>query len=265
MPTTGGQLSKPKAAKKPVKIKGLTPSGGAHFRGGTSGQLTPVDPTPTKTSTIIPGMDTGDGSRVVSPGLGTGGTFGGTGTGFVDGGGDAQSGGMSGGYTPMGYGGVRWDNPDALAQDFLSGLGIDNPEMISLLGNLVNSLPALQLIQSGDPNLDAQQSFDTDYLTNMMTPGGSAMDVSALMEQLANADPNSAAGMFMMDPSTTSDDIVGLAMNLLNASGANPYYQRGYQGLMESNARNYEIDKAKGAQGFASSPFYQNALNQYGG
>lgn len=259
MPVTG-PLSKP---KKPLPAKALSGKGGK-MRGVDNTPLRAYDPNPT-TSAIVPRTTTSGAQDVGGTSYTGGAATGGSGAGSGNGAGDSLSGAMPGGYTPLGYGELRWSQPEALAQDFLSGLGITNPEMIGIVGDIVNSLPALQLIMSGDPNMDAQAQFDTNYLTQMTTPGGSALDVASLMEALATADPNSAAGMFMMNPETSSQDIVGLAMQLLNASGANPYYQRGYQGLMESNLRNYEIDKAKGAQGFAASPFYQSALNAYGG
>jgi hypothetical protein len=167
---------------------------------------------------------------------------------------------MPNGYTPENYNAAFWGNPDALSQDILAGRGINNAQFTNELAPTVDAIQLLVSFLGADAAgelLSASgQANQVDSLVNqVLTPGADALDPSSIMMALANADPNSAAGQALSQMSP--DDVANIAMQLLSAAGGNPFQARGVQAMMQQDARDYNIDYAKGGQGAASRPYWQ--------
>lgn len=251
MPVTG-PLSKP---KKPLPAKALSGKGGK-MRGVDNTPLRAYDPNPT-TSTVVP--RTTGATETPQPATSTGRP--GATAGGSAGGGSVAGGTMPSGYTAGNYNDAFWSNPDALAQDFLATLGINNPEFTNTFAPTVDALQLLTSFLGADQSgelLDAagQANQMNAYMAQLLTPGGQALDPSSILMALANADPNSAAGMALSNMSP--QDVENIAMQLVAAAGGNPFQARGLQGMFEQGARDYNIDYAKGGQGVSSRPYWQS-------
>lgn len=249
----GGSSKLPKSAREGER-------NGSRFYGPKPGPAfqPAIVPSGTPRSTFAPPVVTGTGgvvgTGIPQAGASDGGQFstlsGGDGTGGV---------GMPGGYSSLNYG-VLWDDPNALAQDFLArNYGIDNPQMTEMLGPIADAMAAVDFIMNmGQPgqfqNVDETARFVEDALATLTTPGGPALQVEDIFSAMASADPNSPLGAYMAQAST--NDVNNLVNSVVRAAGGNPYMGMGVAAMMNQQGRNYNIDYAKGGQGIASDPYY---------
>lgn len=177
-------------------------------------------------------------------------------------------GNMTGGYTAAGYSDLLYNDPGAVAADFLASMGITNEDAIGLMQPLVEVASLLEaIVQGGTPGYSPTaadlQGFVNDLLTQMSTPNGQALDANAIYDMMMNTDPNSLLGQSMAK--MTPDQINNMIMGIATAAIPNPYLQRGVQAQNNANARQYNTSIAKGGSTSGNSYFDQVKGGAYGG
>ena len=177
-------------------------------------------------------------------------------------------GNMTGGYTAAGYSDLLYNDPGAVAADFLAQMGITNEDAIGLMQPLVEVASLLEAIAQGgtpgySPTASDLQGFVNDLLTQMSTPNGQSLDANAIYDMMMNTDPNSLLGQAMSK--MTPDQINNMIMGVATAAIPNPYLQRGVQASNTANAREYNTSIAKGGSTSGNSYFDQVKGGQYGG
>lgn len=268
---------KPSKPKEPKTLVGLTPKKGDRYR-GTGDTLVAYDQAPMVKGNIVPVPDVSAAGRSanISPGLGSGG---GTNPGSTVPGqtvygqgyqtydqlnpGASSTGGFADRYTVPGMAEMFY-HPDVLGADYLGSLGITNPELIDQYANLTRNAYALQLVMQGAPGGADATQFVADLLQQYSTPNGDIPDFDTLINMLLNPGSNEMSAAYAAQaPATGSGSVNDLIMSLLQATGANPYYQKAMQGQLDQNQRGYYSDQFQGAQGPAAGT-YADMLRKQG-
>lgn len=157
------------------------------------------------------------------------------------------------GYTPQGLG-MLYQNPVPLAQDVLGGAGIDNYGMALALSDAMNPALYAYMMQTqgmGDQSDAATIDFISNYMNQMVTPGGSMPGMADLMTNVLGSDDVNSSPLAMMLSGIPPEDQVKVLANFLSAAGYgnNPLAQRAYGNAADYYGNDYLGGVMKGDPG----------------
>lgn len=203
-------------------------------------------------------------AQVQSPGIGAGGNYAagspGTNVGNVSSGDPMTGAGAGYGYTPQGLG-MLYQNPVPLAQDVLGGAGIDNYGMALALSDAMNPALYAYMMQTkgmGDQSDAATIDFISNYMDQMVTPGGSMPNMADLMTNVLGAGDVNSSPLAMMLSGIPPEDQVKVLANFLAAAGYgnNPLAQRAYGNAADYYGNEYLGGVMKGDPGASNYASY---------
>jgi hypothetical protein len=235
-PASAAPVAAPPASSQMGAVSGLSNLGAAP---AVSNPVVPGGPAGTGASVPIGGgavvaQSTGAGTG--TPGTGGLGTDNSTGDPFT---------GFAGRYDPSGVGAL-YNNPQLLANDVLSGMGLGgNVALQNQLGDIAQIAPALAFLMSSKFNNGQgdESSINTmaGILKDQMTPGGTALDYRALLNDLMGGGDlvNSYTSLDANGNALSGADQSNAVKGLLSAAlgNVNPFAQRAMMG-MTGNALN---------------------------
>lgn len=161
---------------------------------------------------------------------------------------------QTGALADMGYSTATmpklYQDPQVLANEVLLAMGIDNPSMAAILGDAL--YPAMYAYMLGAPNGadlsdNAILNSTSDYMQQMVTPGGQMPDANALMQSIYGMDEDSIGGALLGLLGNDPQQQVGYVNDAMQAAryNLNPLAQRAYRNAMDYYGTQYLTDAIK--------------------